>query len=295
MKDLILFSIPAVIWGSTWLAIKFQVGEVDPVVSVSYRFFLAGLLLLVYSKWKGLSLQFNRKEHGFILLQGLLIFGINYALVYTAELTLTSGLVGLLFSTLVILNIINSRIFLKTAFEPKVLIGGVLGLVGMGLVFRQDLSTFSLADGKVVGLLFALGGAVVASLGNITSARNQKAGIPVIQSNALGMLYGAAAMLAFALISQKPITFEQSTGYILSLAFLSVFGSVIAFTAYLTLIGRIGASRSGYVVLVSPIIALMLSTLFEDYRWTITGALGAILILVGNGFVLQLRQKTSST
>lgn len=291
MKNILLFITPAIIWGSTWLAIKFQVGSVDPVVSVSYRFLIAGTILLIYCKFRGLSLAFSKREHGFIFLQGLLIFGFNYVLVYTAELTLTSGIVGLIFSTLVFLNIINSRIFLKIPFEPKVLAGGILGLVGMGFVFRQDLVNFSFSDGKIIGLFFALGGAFVASLGNITSARNQSMGIPVVTSNAVGMTYGALAMLLFALLTGREISYEFTSSYTFSLIYLSIFGSVFAFGAYLTLIGKIGASRAGYATLISPIIALILSTIFEDYRWTLFGVVGAILILGGNTLVLQIRKK----
>ncbi|MCG8373766.1 MAG: DMT family transporter, partial [Balneolales bacterium] len=123
MKNLILFIIPVFIWGSTWYVIKFQVGEVDPMYSVSYRFMLAGVIMLVVSRVLGLKLDFSKKEHGFILLQGLLLFGINYWLIYMSELYITSGLVGLIFSLLVLANIFNARIFLKTPFEPKVILG----------------------------------------------------------------------------------------------------------------------------------------------------------------------------
>jgi drug/metabolite transporter (DMT)-like permease len=174
-----------------------------------------------------------------------------------------------------------------------VLAGGILGLVGMGFVFRQDLVNFSFSDGKIIGLFFALGGALVASLGNITSARNQSMGIPVVTSNAVGMTYGALAMLLFALLTGREISYEFTSSYTFSLIYLSIFGSVFAFGAYLTLIGKIGASRAGYATLISPIIALILSTIFEDYRWTLFGVVGAILILGGNTLVLQIRKKKS--
>ncbi len=289
MRHLILYMIPAGIWGSTWLAIKFQVGEVDPMVSVAYRFLIAGTVLIAFCLIRRMSLKFSPQEHFFILLQGLFIFGFNYWLVYMAELHLTSGLVGLLFSTLVFMNILNSRIFLKTPFEPRVLIGGAMGLGGMALVFQKDLVAFSFSSGTSIALLLALSGAYVASLGNITSARNQMRGIPVLQSNAVGMMYGGLAMALVSLVSGKPFTYEPTMGYLFSLGYLAIFGSVFAFTAYLTLVGEIGASRAGYVTLISPIIALSLSTIFEDYRWSAAGLFGVILILGGNALVLRLK------
>ena len=234
-------------------------------------------------------MKFKASEHFFILLQGLFIFGFNYWLVYMAELHLTSGLVGLLFSTLVFMNILNSRIFLKTPFEPRILIGGAMGLGGMALVFQKDLIAFSFSSETSVALVLALSGAYVASLGNITSARNQMKGIPVLQSNAVGMMYGGIAMSLFSLLSGKPFTYEPTIGYLFSLGYLALFGSVFAFTAYLTLVGEIGASRAGYVTLISPIIALTLSTFFEDYRWSALGLLGVLMILGGNALVLRMK------
>ncbi len=289
MKNAFLFITPVLIWGSTWYVIKFQVGDVDPMLSVSYRFGIAGILMLIICRLWGMKMDFTHKEHGFILLQGLLLFGFNYWIIYMSELYLTSGLVGLIFSLLVFMNILNGRLFMKTPFETKVIIGGFLGLVGTGFVFKEDLAGFSLSDGKIIGLIFAITATYIASLGNITSARNQKAGIPVIQSNAYGMFYGAVAMFLIALISGKEISFDPSLSYTISLFYLAILGSVVAFGAYLTLVGNIGASKAAYVSLVAPIIALTISTFLEDYTWTAFSLSGAAMILAGN--VIALRSK----
>lgn len=291
MKNVFLFLTPTLIWGSTWFVIKFQVGDVDPMFSVAYRFCLAGLLMLIGSRIMGLNLKFSRKQHAYILLQGALLFSFNYLLVYNSELYLTSGLVGLMFSLLVFFNILSSRIFLKTPFEYKVIFGGVLGIVGTSLIFWKDISDFAFTDGRLLGMFFALAGTAVASLGNITSAYNQSKGIPVITSNAFGMAYGGLIMLSLGLITGKELTFIFETSYVASLLYLSVFGSIVAFGAYLTLVGNIGASKAAYVNLIGPVIALILSTIFEDYRWTITSFSGAALILIGNTIALRKRKK----
>ncbi|WP_421772927.1 DMT family transporter [Gracilimonas sp.] len=291
MKNIILYLIPALIWGSTWFAITFQVGEVDPIVSVSYRFLLAGLILLVYSKVRKLNLNYTLSEHSFILLQGLFLFGFNYWMVYLAEQTLTSGLVALVFSTMLFMNIFNSRIFLKNIIPWKVYGGAVLGLSGIVMIFYKDLMSFSFSDTASIALLQAVGAAYIASLGNIISARNQSAGLPVIQTNAIGMTYGALSMALVALFVGYEFSFSPEYTYSLSLLYLAVFGSVFAFGAYLSLIGRIGASRAGYVQLVVPIIALIISTLFENYTWTVAGMVGVVFIISGNFIVLE-RGKT---
>ena len=293
MKNLLLFLIPSLIWGSTWLAIKFQLGVVDPLVSVVYRFFLASIILIIFCRGRNLNLKYNLKQHLFMALQGFLLFGINYWLVYVAELHLPSGLVAVIFSTLIFMNILNSALILKSSIRPVVVLGALMGFVGIGLVFKQELFSFSLSSNNSLALILAILGAFLASLGNITSAHNQKNELPVLQTNAIGMLYGAISMLIITLLIGKPFAFDVSFDYIGSLVYLTIFGSIIAFSSYLTLLGRIGADKSGYVVLVIPIFALILSTIFEGYRWTIFALIGVSSILAGNVLVLRRNKNRS--
>ncbi|MBC8180191.1 EamA family transporter [candidate division KSB1 bacterium] len=287
MKNLLLFLIPSLIWGSTWLAIKFQLGVVDPLVSVVYRFFFASIILFIFCRVTNLNLKYNTRQHLYMALQGFLLFGINYWLVYLAELHLPSGLVAVIFSTLIFMNILNGAIILKSSIRPIVIFGAIMGFIGIGLVFKQELFSFGLSSNNSMALILAILGAFLASLGNITSAHNQKNNLPVIQTNAFGMLYGAISMLIITLLVDKPFNFDVSFAYISSLIYLAVFGSVIAFNSYLTLLGRVGADKSGYVALVIPVFALILSTIFEGYRWTIFALFGVFFILMGNVLVLK--------
>ncbi len=291
MRNFVLFAIPSLIWGSTWLAIKFQLGVVDPMTSVFYRFLLAGVLLLVYCYATGRNLKFTRKQHGFMALLGTLLFGVNYWLVYMAEVHLTSGLVALVFSTIIFLNIFFGALFIKSKIRMNVVISAVVGYAGVALVFRNELLAFSFSSDNSVAFLLALISAVSASLGNITSAHKQKLNMPVLQSNAFGMLYGSLVMLLITLFTGTSFTFDLSFPYVASLLYLTVFGSVVAFTSYLTLLGNIGADKSAYVTLVIPVIALILSTVFEGYQWTASALVGVVLILLGN--IMVLRRKAS--
>ena len=286
MKNFILFSASAIIWGSTWLAIKFQLGLVDPIISVSYRFILASFILLLFCRISGLNLKYNFKEHLFFALQGFFLFGINYWLVYLAEVHLPSGLVAVVFSMIIFFNIFNGAIFIGSPIRVQVIAGAALGIVGIGLVFKQELLSFSLSSDNSLALVIAGLGALTASLGNITSVHNQKINLPVIQTNAFGMMYGALFMLIISLIMGKHFSFDISYAYIGSLLYLSIFGSIIAFTCYLTLLGKIGADKAAYVTLIIPVIALILSTIFEEYTWTLYALIGVALILIGNMLVL---------
>jgi drug/metabolite transporter (DMT)-like permease len=290
MKNLFLYTATILIWGSTWLVITFQLGVVDPTLSVAYRFTLASLLLFVFCGLRRINLRYSPRHHLFFALQGTFLFSINYLLVYQAELRLTSGLVAVIFSTLVFLNILFGALVLGTPVRLNVVLGAAIGLLGISLVFLPELSAFSLQDRSFVGLLLALGGTISASSGNILAARNQRAGLPVVQTNAFGMGYGAILMFAVALATGAPFRFEWTPTYVAALLYLALFGSVIAFGAYLTLLGQIGADRAAYASLLFPLVALGISTLFEGYRWTIPAAAGVLLVLLGNLVVLSRRQ-----
>ena len=286
MNNVVLYTASVLIWGTTWLGIKFQLGRVDPMISVFYRFTLASIILLTYCRLFGLNMRFKKREHLYIALQGAFLFSINYWLFYIAETYITSGLAAVVFSTIIFMNIIVGRIFLRAPIRFRVLSGAFIGLLGMGLVFWPELSSFSLDDQNFLGLVLCILATLSASFGNITSAYNQKNKLPVIQTNAYGMTYGAVFMGVIALLSGKPFGFEATIGYIGSLFYLAVFGSVIAFGCYLTLVGRIGADRAAYATLLIPIVALCMSALFEDYQWTAPVFLGMLLIIAGNFLAL---------
>ena len=285
-----LFAVPALIWGSTFFVIKFQLGIVDPTWSVSYRFMLAGILLLLFSKLKGLNLSFSFSQHKFIFLQGIFLFGINYWLVYIAEQVLISALAAVAFSIIIFLNILFGAVFLGKKTEPKVYVGAVMGFVGTFILFRTDLVRLDFEDLPHYHLAVCFLSVIVASLGNITSARNQANNLPVIQTNAFGMLYGGFSIGIIALLSGKPIAFDFSMAYMGSLAYLTVFGSILAFGAYLTLIGKIGPDKAAYVLIMIPIIAVSLSIVFEDYPFGGEVVAGIVLILAGNIVVLRKRK-----
>lgn len=286
MYNAFLYLITVLIWGSTWLAIKFQLGVVAPELSIAYRFALAGIVLLIFSIVRRLPLRFSWQAHGFIALQGLLLFSLNYFLVYLAEGYITSGLVAIIFSLIIIMNVIFGAIFLHNPIRVRVVLGAIVGLIGLLLVFWPELVSFDLSSARALGIGLVIIATISASFGNVASARNQRQKLPVIQTNAFGMLYGSFFMLLLALFRGVQIQIEPTVGYLTSLLYLAVFGSVIAFGSYLTLLGRIGLDRAAYVTVLFPIIALLLSTFFEDLQWGFPQLTGVALVIVGNAIVL---------
>jgi drug/metabolite transporter (DMT)-like permease len=270
------------IWGSTWYAIKMQLGTVAPDLSVAYRFIIASTLLIAFCLATGRSLRFAPRHHIFIAAQGLFLFCLNYWLFYYATFELTTGVVAVVFSLIMLMNILNGAVMFGTRVEPRVLGAAGLGVVGLVLVFWEELLALDFTSGPMIGLGLSIVATYSASLGNMASLRNTRAGLPVIQANALGMAYGAIFMTALALLRGAPIDFEFSARYVSSLLYLAIFGSVLAFGFYLTLLARIGADRAAYAAVVFPIVALIISIFLEAYQWTVPALVGVVLILGGN-------------
>lgn len=292
MSNLSLYLASVLIWGSTWLAITFQYGKVAPEVSVAYRFGLAAAILAAWCLARRLKLRFSLKEHGWMALQGALMFGVNYVCVYLAEQRIPSGLMAVIFSLLAILNLLGARLLFATPLAWKAMLGAATGVAGVAVIcLPRAGAALHGGAGLRAGLLFALAGTVASSLSNLVSQRNQKHGLPVMQGNAYSMLYGAAFVALYCWMAGRPFTVDTSFRYLGSLAFLALFGSVLAFGAYLTLIGRIGAGRAGYAMVAIPVVALALSTAFEHLHWEWSLALGAALCLAGNLLVLPKAPK----
>jgi drug/metabolite transporter (DMT)-like permease len=278
----LLYTATVLIWGSTWYAIKLQLGTVDPDVSVAYRHAIAAAILVIFCLVTGRSLRFALRHHFYIAAQGLFLFCLNYWLFYYATFHLTTGVVAVVFSLIMLMNILNGAVLFGSRVEPKVLAASGLGVVGLVLVFWSDLAVLDFTSGPMLGLGLSIVATYSASLGNMASLRNTRAGLPIIQVNALGMAYGAVIMAVLAWLRGAEVSFDVSVAYAGSLLYLAVFGSVLAFGCYLTLLARIGADRAAYAAVVFPIVALIISTFLEDYAWTTTALIGVALILGGN-------------
>jgi drug/metabolite transporter (DMT)-like permease len=287
LSNLRLFLGCVAIWGSTWLAIKFQLGVVEPEASVAYRFALASLLLFGYCRARGLSLRFSRRDHAWIALQGLFMFGASYVFVYLAEQKLASGLVAVGYSASPLLGMLGLRLFFGTPMTSRVALGSALGICGIALVFAPELMQAGVANPPIAGIVLTALSVVLSSTGGLLAHRNHHAGIPVWQNMTLGMLYGASFAATLNLASGHSFTFEVTAPYLLSLLYLAVCGSILAFAGYLTLIGRIGAARASYVGVMVPIIALALSAGFEGFRWQLLTWAGMAVSIAGNVLVLR--------
>ncbi len=288
MSNLQLFIAAVAIWGSTWLAITFQLGQVAPEASVFYRFLLASVILFGYCLARRLPLRYSVREHAWIALLGILMFSVSYIFVYYAEEHMVSGLVAVGYSASPMLGLIGMRIFFGTPMTRALIVGSIVGMVGIALVFWPQFTRLEGNRDTAMGALYTVIAVLVSALGAIVAQRNQRAQLPLWQSMAWGMLYGSIFSLAVTLVVGKPLAFEPTLAYALSLVYLTVLGSVLAFAAYLTLLHRVGAARAGYIGVMVPIVALVVSALsFEKFQWHLLTWVGIAVSVAGNVIVLR--------
>lgn len=294
MLNISLYITVLIAWGGSWLAIKWQLGTVLPELSILYRFLLASVMLMGLVVLSGKLQRTSRDDQRFCLLQGLCLFSFNFIFFYQATHYIASGLVAVVMSTVTLFNAANSRLFWRTTPDRRFSIGAPLGIAGLILLFWSDLQAQQWSLNSLKGIGFALLGTCCFSLGNMITVRHSKAGLHPMTTTSWAMLYGCAVLVLVIGIqlnirgeSFNNLThWDNNPRYLGALLYLAVIATVVGFTTYLMLVGRIGANNAAYALVVTPVIALSLSSLFEDYRWTTAGLAGLGLIMAGNLVVM---------
>lgn len=290
MQILLLYAAVVLIWGSTWSAIPFQLGVVAVEVSVAYRFGLAAVVLYLYAIASRRQIRLPVRAYPFVFVQGVLLFCINYFFVYYGTAYLTSGVVAVLFSSILVMNAIFERLFFGRRIDARFWVAAFVGITGISLIFWNEISGVSLDDKSVYGGLLVLFSTLIASLGNMAAVVNTNKGLPVVAVNAHAMAFATVLALVIAAALGREFDFLMRADYVVSLIYLSIFGSAIAFGCYLALLRRIGASRAAYCAVLFPVVALLISTLFEGYNWTTPAFVGMLLTLAGNWLILSQRK-----
>ena len=278
----LLYLLTVLIWGTTWIALKLQLGVVPIPWSIAYRFWLAVAVLLAWLAWRRQWRLPPRGAWPLLVCQGLCLFCLNFMCFLHASRWLPSGLIAVCFSTAPLWNALNGRLFQKKALRPQALAGGVLGLAGLLLLFGTEVLRDLGRVETLLGLGLAMAGTFCFSLGNLLSGALQRQGLRPVQTNTWAMAVGATLLSGYALASGAPLLFDPSPTYLGALLYLAIPGSVIGFTAYLTLVGRLGADKAAYCTVLFPLVALNISAWVEGYHWTAGAVLGLALVLAGN-------------
>lgn len=290
MMNISLFLATVLIWGTTWIAIAFQLGPVPVLVAVFHRFALAAVLMLPALALLRQLTPVPLRQHRFILLQGICLFSLNFICFYNATRFIPSGLVSVIFSLATIYNAVNARLIFGDRVKPRALLATALGAAGLICLFAPELTGHEVSAEALKGIGLAALGTLFFSLGNMVSRRNSAAGIPPLTANAWGMGYGALILLAIIAATGTPLMAPEGGRYLWALIYLSVVGSIIGFTTYLMLVQRIGTGRAAYATVCFPVIALMASALWEGFIWTPLAVAGLALTLAGNA-VMFLPQR----
>ena len=290
-KVLLPFILITLIWSSTWIVIKDQLGTVPHVWSVSYRFFIAGAAMMAIAWSIGQKLGIGRGGHVLALQLGTFQFVVNYNFVYAAELYITSGLAAVVFALLVVPNALLARLFFSQRVTRRFAVGSAVAMAGVALLFVQEMRQNA---GSVAAVLSGLGLVLVAvlaaSVSNVMQLMPAMKARPVAAMLGWAMLYGASLDAMFALAFVGPPSIETRAGYWIGLVYLGVVASALAFWLYYEIIRKIGPARAAYSSVLIPILAMGFSTAFEGYRWSVTAALGGALTLAGLIVALSARK-----
>jgi drug/metabolite transporter (DMT)-like permease len=283
----LLYALTVAIWGTTWIALKLQLGSVPIAWSIAWRFALAAAVLFAWLAVRGRLRLPRREVRWLVAAQGLCLFCVNFICFLNASRTIASGLVAVVFSTATLWNALGARLVFQRALTPTIVGGGALGLGGLLLMFWPELARHGASADTWRGLAFALAGTLCFSCGNLLSARMQALGETPVLTNAWGMGVGTLVLVAGCALAGVPMAFDTSPTYVGAWLYLAIPGSVVGFTAYLMLVGRLGPERAAYCTVLFPLVALAISSVVEDYRWTAPALCGLALVMAGNVLVFR--------
>jgi len=288
LKNWQLFAICVLTWGTTWYAITFQIGHTAPEVGVAFRFALAGVTVLAMCAARGIRLRFTLREHALLALQGSFMYGVSYICVYHAEKHIVSGLVAVGYSASPLVTGLGAHWLFGLRVSWRFLLGGTLGLAGVALMFWHQFSTATGNPDAALGATFIVGAVLLSAVGSLAASRNRSHGLPFWPAMGFGMLYGAAVCAVVATLQGHDFAPPPVVSWWFSLVYLALAGSVLTFACFLTLQERIGPGPTGTIGVMTPLLALVVSMVFEAFHPDALTLAGAVLAVTGN--VLKLRR-----
>ncbi len=283
---LILYVATVVVWGTTWIMMKYQLGEVAPAASLTYRYLAAGALIVSGAALVGKRVRLTRTEHLWCAAQGACMFSINYWLTYLAAAHLTTGIVSVFFAGAAAVTMVMSSALHRRLPARRAVVGACLGIAGIALVFWPEIESMAPGGPELWAGAVVTVSVCMFSAGGLIGARNLAVGQPRYATIGWGMVYGGVIMAALTMARGEPFGFSWTPAYLWSLLWLTLLGSGAVFVLYFAVIERIGAEKASYATVMFPLVALIVSTFAEGYTWPGLALIGVPLALIGNGLVL---------
>lgn len=280
-RSIAAFIFLALVWGSTWLVIKDQISAVPPAWSVVWRFMLAAIAMVGFALLRGERLKLTGREQAVAIAMGVFQFSVNFQLIYQSEHYLTSGLVAVVFALMIVPNAVLARLVLWAALTGRFLAGSAIALAGIGLLMLHEYRIAPPNSGVTTGVLLVTGAILSVSVGNLLQATQTARGVPVVSLMAWGMIWGIAASSAYAIFTIGAPVLDPRPAYLAGIAYLGLVGSALTFPLYSQLIREWGPGPAAYNGVAVPVVAMILSTLFEGYQWSLLAGAGALLAMAG--------------
>ncbi len=285
---IIPFVLVVLIWSSTWIVIRDQLAAVPPSWSVCYRFLLGSVGMALFARLRRVPLALPWQGVVFATLLGLAQFVLNFNFVYRAEHYLTSGVVATVYALLLIPNSLLAWIAFRQPVSRSFILGSMVAIVGIAMLLLREYRAAPVsADAVLLGIALSAAGLFSASAANVMQGMDIARRLPMVAVLTWAMLIGSGIDAVFAWITVGSPVVEWRAGYLLGIAWLGIAGSVITFPLYFQLIQRMGAGRAAYTSVLIPVIAMLISTVTEGYRWTTLSLTGGLLAVVGMGFALR--------
>ena len=289
MPTTALYAICILIWGTTWFAITAQIDVLAPAVGVSLRFGLAAAVLFTVCRVRRIALRFPGRVQALILAQGLAGFYASYVCVYEAERFVASGVVAVGYAASPLFGLVLARVFLRTPMSARVALGGLAGIAGVVLIFWHEFVRLAASEQTLRGIVLTMVSVLLSSLSTIAASGYHRLGVRGWGPLAWAMAWGSAGALVHALATGTPWRWSWHPAFVGSLVYLALFGSILAFGAYYALVHRLGAAKAGYVGVLTPLVALVVSSVLENFLWTGLTVAGIALAIAGNVIALWPR------
>lgn len=286
----LLFVLATLIWGTTWHAIVYQIALLPPEIGVALRFALAALAVLGFCLWRGDRLALGARTQAWLALQGVTMFGLSYIAVYHAERHVPSGLVAIGYSASPLINGVAAALLWGHALTRRFLLGGVLGVAGVTLIFWPELAGLGRGAAAALGAALTVVAVLLSSVGNLVAIHNHRRSVAFWPAFGCSLAWGTLSSFVFALALGQRIELPAVLSWWLSFGYLALFGTVFAFACFLTLQQRVGAGAASTVGVMTPLIALVVSALFEGWRPGVLALAGVALAITGNVLMLFVRR-----